>query len=183
MDNETVNFLVSVVKLSKLQKLILLELFESKEKGYEYSCISDIIAKLTNNIISKKTVNERKQELFNDLKQGLKNAPENETLLLELFKIALNILQSNMDNNKWKFRKYKLNPSFKASFSRVIKRLENRNLIKSYNFYIPYYYLDEKNHALKENYNSKDYEKLYRKYIELTELGTNVCKFLFTNSI
>jgi len=168
---ETVNNLDSpgFKKLSKLQKLILSELFASENHSKNYSDLGDIIAKKTNNIIKKKTFEERKEKLTKNFKEEYYKLPEDKKpLLSELLKIDLKLLYFNLQNNKWRFKKYFLKDSFRASFSRTITRLENRNLIKTYNYYIP-------DHALKENFSTNEtkdgYKVLYRKFVELTPLG------------
>ena len=174
---ETVNndgSLSAFKKLSQLQKLILSELYGSENHSLTFSNLSNIIAKKTDNIL-KKEINfeKRKKELIHAFKEEYDMLPEDKKpISLKLLQLDLKLLYNNLRDNKKKLKINTIKDSFRASFSRTITRLENRNLIKTYNYYIPDYYPIN---TLKENY-SKDegYKVLYRKFVELTLLGLSL---------
>lgn len=169
---KTVNNLDAIPgKLSKLQKLILEKLFETKKKGMSYKDLSDEIALFTGNIIEKKSFNQVQKELKEEAIKECETLPDDKKkLTLQILQIDLRLAYYYHQNNKWRYKKFKLKDSFRASFSRTIKRLEDRNLIKTYNYFNPDYSIH-----YKTNYEGN----YYKKYIDLTSSGLQVCKHLF----
>ena len=172
---KTVNNLDALVhtkKLSKFQKLILRMLFDSKNQGTRYNELSFNLAKITNNLVRKKTNEEKIKDFKESYKKNFERTPtEKHHLLNHLLRID-RILLEGVLRNSWRYKRFTLKDSFRASLSRSIRRLEDRGLIISYNFCVPYYYGDE---HLIDGYPGN----YYKKYIELTSLGNILCIRLF----
>lgn len=165
--------LVKIKKLSKFQKLILKTLFDSKNQGIIYSELSFNLAKITDNLVRRKTSEEKIKDFKESCKKDFEQTPaEKHPLLTQLFRIDRILLENNLRKNPLRYKEFTIKDSFRASLSRSIKRLEDRDLIRSYNFLVPYYYGDD--HVI------DDYPgNYYRKYIELTSSGNTACIHLF----
>lgn len=169
--------LCSLKKLSQFQKRILRTLLDNEDHGIIYDELSFNLAKATNNLIRNKTNDEKIKDFKESYKKEFERTPsEKHHLLTQLLRIDRILLENNLRKNSWRYKKFTIKDSFRASLSRSIKRLEDRGLVRSYNFCIPHYYGDD--HAI------DDYPgNYYRKYIELTSIGNAACIHLLNKDL